>query len=104
MAIFTTIIQQPLAVHCNIDSAFCAEQIQATHKRQKLRRSPLPVSPFPLRRLTTIGAKLRQHIMPEVSGTEITVTKKANVIKLDQQPPLENNVLQDESLRHRACS
>jgi Fe(3+) dicitrate transport protein len=26
MAIFTTIIQQPLAVHCNIDSAFCAEQ------------------------------------------------------------------------------
>jgi hypothetical protein len=26
MAIFTTIIQQPLAVRCNIDSAFCAEQ------------------------------------------------------------------------------
>ena len=31
--------------------------------------------------------EMRQHIMPEVSGTEITVTKKATVIKLDQQPP-----------------
>ena len=29
--------------------------------------------------------------MPEVSSTEITVTKKATVIKLDQQPPVENN-------------
>src|SRR5689334_343575 len=32
--------------------------------------------------------EMRQHIMPEVSGTEITVTKKATVIKLDQQPPI----------------
>ena len=39
--------------------------------------------------------EMRQHIMPEVSGTEITVTKKATVIKLDQQPPIENNALQD---------
>ena len=39
--------------------------------------------------------EMRQHIMPEVSGTEITVTKKATVIKLDQQPPIENNDLQD---------
>ena len=29
--------------------------------------------------------------MPEVSGAEITVTKKATVIKLDQQPPVEDN-------------
>jgi len=43
--------------------------------------------------------EIRQHIMPEVSGTEITVTKKATVIKLDQQPPLENNVLQDEFVK-----
>ena len=28
--------------------------------------------------------ELRQHLMPEVAGTEITVTKKATVIKLDQ--------------------
>jgi len=42
---------------------------------------------------------MRQHIMPEVSGTEITVTKKATVIKLDQQPPLENNDLQDLFLK-----
>jgi hypothetical protein len=35
--------------------------------------------------------EMRQHIMPEVSGTEITVTKKATVIKLDQQPPVEDN-------------
>jgi len=31
--------------------------------------------------------EMRQHIMPEVAGTEITVTKKTTVIKLDQQPP-----------------
>src|SRR6478752_10434653 len=37
--------------------------------------------------------EMRQHIMPEVTGTQITVTKKATVIKLDQQPPLENNAL-----------
>jgi Fe(3+) dicitrate transport protein len=35
-------------------------------------------------------AKL-DHIMPEMSGTEITVTKKATVIKLDQQPVVVNN-------------
>ncbi|MEP6821722.1 MAG: TonB-dependent receptor plug domain-containing protein [Chthoniobacterales bacterium] len=34
--------------------------------------------------------------MPEVSGTEITVTKKATVIKLDKQPPIENNNLQEQ--------
>lgn len=38
---------------------------------------------------------MRQHIMPEVSGAQITVTKKATVIKLDQQPPVENNNLQE---------
>jgi hypothetical protein len=37
--------------------------------------------------------EMRQHIMPEVSGTKIGVTKKATVIKLDQQPPLEDNDL-----------
>jgi Fe(3+) dicitrate transport protein len=31
------------------------------------------------------------HIMPEVAGTQITVTKKATVIKLDQQPPIQNS-------------
>ena len=39
-------------------------------------------------------AKL-DHIMREVSGTQITVTKKASVIKLDKQPPVENNNLQE---------
>ena len=34
--------------------------------------------------------------MSEVSGTEITVTKKATVIKLEQQPPIQNNNLQEE--------
>src|SRR5690242_16710667 len=38
-------------------------------------------------------AKLN-HIMSEVSGTQVTVTKKATVIKLDQQPPIEKNDLQ----------
>ncbi len=40
-------------------------------------------------------AKL-DHIMKEVSGTEITVTKKATVIKLDQQPTIVNNNIQEE--------
>jgi Fe(3+) dicitrate transport protein len=31
------------------------------------------------------------HIMREVSGTQITVTKKATVIKLDDQAPVQNN-------------
>ena len=39
-------------------------------------------------------AKL-EHIMPEVAGTQITVTKKATTIKLDKQPPVENNNLQE---------
>ena len=39
-------------------------------------------------------AKLN-HIMSEVSETQITVTKKATVIKLDQQPPVQNNNLQE---------
>ena len=36
-----------------------------------------------------------EHIMPEVKGTQITVTKKATVIKLDKQPPVQNNNLQE---------
>ena len=36
-----------------------------------------------------------EHIMKEVSGTQITVTKKATVIKLDKQAPVENNNLQE---------
>ncbi len=43
--------------------------------------------------------EMRQHIMPEVSGTQITVTKKATVIKLEQQPPIENNDLQEEFVK-----
>ena len=39
-------------------------------------------------------AKL-DHIMPEVAGTQITVTKKATVIKLDQQPTVVNNNQQE---------
>ncbi|MDQ6654334.1 MAG: hypothetical protein M3Y80_00785, partial [Verrucomicrobiota bacterium] len=37
-----------------------------------------------------------EHIMKEGEGTQITVTKKASVIKLDQQPPIENNNLQEQ--------
>jgi Fe(3+) dicitrate transport protein len=36
-----------------------------------------------------------EHIMREVDGTQITVTKKATVIPLDKQPPVENNNLQE---------
>lgn len=37
-----------------------------------------------------------EHIMREVQDTQITVTKKATVIKLDKQPPIENNNLQEQ--------
>lgn len=43
-------------------------------------------------------AKL-DHIMREVEGTQITVTKKATAIKLDQQPPIENNNLQEQFVK-----
>jgi Fe(3+) dicitrate transport protein len=43
-------------------------------------------------------AKL-DHIMSEVSGTQITVTKKATVIKLDQQPTVVGNNNQEEFTR-----
>jgi len=33
--------------------------------------------------------------MKEVSGTQVTVTKKATVIKLDQQPTVINNNQQE---------
>jgi Fe(3+) dicitrate transport protein len=36
-----------------------------------------------------------EHIMREVDGTQITVTKKASVIVLDKQPPIQNNNLQE---------
>jgi Fe(3+) dicitrate transport protein len=36
-----------------------------------------------------------EHIMREVTETQITVTKKATVIPLDKQPPVENNNLQE---------
>ena len=45
--------------------------------------------------------EMRQHIMPEVSGTKITVTKKATIIKLNEQPPLEDNDLQGLFSRRR---
>jgi Fe(3+) dicitrate transport protein len=35
-----------------------------------------------------------EHIMKEVAGTQITVTKKATVIKLDKEVPVQNNNLQ----------
>jgi Fe(3+) dicitrate transport protein len=37
-----------------------------------------------------------EHIMREVSETQITVTKKATVIPLDKQPPIQNNNLQEQ--------
>jgi Fe(3+) dicitrate transport protein len=37
-----------------------------------------------------------EHIMREVDGTQITVTKKATAIKLDKQPPIQNNNLQEQ--------
>jgi Fe(3+) dicitrate transport protein len=40
-----------------------------------------------------------EHIMREVDGTQITVTKKATVIKLDKQPPIENNNLQEQFVK-----
>ncbi|MFL6530176.1 MAG: TonB-dependent receptor plug domain-containing protein, partial [Chthoniobacterales bacterium] len=57
----------------------------------EVQAAPLP-SPTPTHDDTR--PKL-DHIMREVAGTQITVTKKATVIKLDQQPPVQNNNLQE---------
>src|SRR3984893_11185439 len=62
----------------------------ASSERVVVSGEPLP-SPTPS---DDWKAKL-DHIMPEVSGTEITVTKKATVIKLDQQPVVVNNNQQE---------
>jgi Fe(3+) dicitrate transport protein len=64
---------------------------EATASRVEVRGEALP-SPTPSQ--DDRRAKL-EHIMREVEGTQITVTKKATVIKLDQQPPVENNNLQE---------
>jgi Fe(3+) dicitrate transport protein len=40
-----------------------------------------------------------EHIMREVSETQITVTKKATVIPLDKQPPIQNNNLQEQFVK-----
>src|ERR1044072_6925115 len=40
-----------------------------------------------------------EHIMREVDGTQITVTKKASVIQLDKQPPIQNNNLQEQFVK-----
>lgn len=71
----------------------CALQAQeATTPRIEVRGRPL-ASPTPSQ--DDHRAKL-DHIMREVEGTQITVTKKASVIKLEDQPPVENNNLQEQ--------
>ena len=57
----------------------------ATSQRVEVVGQPVP-SPTP----EDTWPKLN-HIMREVSGTQITVTKKATVIKLDQQPTVIGN-------------
>ena len=66
-------------------------QTQATAERVTVMGDAVP-SPTPW----DSWKEKRDHLMPEVSGTQITVTKKATVIKLDKQPPVENNNLQEE--------
>lgn len=61
---------------------------EATAPRVEVRARAIP-SPTP----TDDTRPKLEHIMREVSGTQITVTKKATVIKLDKQPPVENNNL-----------
>lgn len=62
---------------------------EATAPRVTVTAKPLP-SPSP----EDTWPKLN-HILREVSGTQITVTKKATVIKLDQQPEIINNNQQE---------
>src|SRR5215213_5503663 len=64
---------------------------EARTGRIEVRGSPV-ASPTPSQ--DDHRAKLN-HIMREVNETQITVTKKATVIKLDQQPPVQNNNMQE---------
>jgi Fe(3+) dicitrate transport protein len=76
---------------CLLISASIQAQTSTTENRVIVTGKPL-TSPTP--NPDDTRPKL-EHIMKEVSGTQITVTKKATVIKLDKQPPVENNNLQE---------
>ena len=76
------------AIH-TVHAQNAASPQMAQTERVEVTAKPLP-SPNP----DDTRAKL-DHIMREVSGTQITVTKKASVIKLDKQSPVENNNLQE---------
>jgi hypothetical protein len=75
----------------------------ATHSSdaQTVEAGPVTVTAEPIATPTPHDnwREMRQHIMPEVSGTQITVTEKATVIKLEQQPPIQNNDLQEEFIK-----
>ena len=81
---------------CFLASVGYAQDAQQT--QQSAQQSGITVTGQPVGSPTPYDgwAEKRDHLMPEVSGTEITVTKKATVIKLNQQPPIENNNLQEE--------
>ncbi len=97
MAIFTFTITEQLSMgRClrNVDSASRPRQ---PSKAQTAEAGQVTVTgePVPTPTPHDNWREMRQHIMPEVSGTEITVHKKATVIKLNQQPPVENNNQQE---------
>ncbi|MDQ6625595.1 MAG: TonB-dependent receptor [Verrucomicrobiota bacterium] len=79
---------------CSIAAAFPVEAQQAVVQEIKVIGAPV-ASPTP----NEDWRPKLEHIMREVEGTQITVTKKASTIKLEQQPPVENNNLQEQFVK-----
>ena len=76
------------AIAAAIASSVCAEDLPTATSAEGITVTGEPLAtPHPH---DDTRPKL-DHIMREVAGTQITVTKKATVIKLDQQPPVQNN-------------
>jgi Fe(3+) dicitrate transport protein len=79
-----------LSACCLLNPALQAQQSITT---QSIEVTGAPVStPHP----TDDTRPKLEHIMREVDGTQITVTKKASVIQLEKQPPIQNNNLQEQ--------
>lgn len=85
----------PLAVALVLTSAATRAQDTATAGDTAANKPPTNLSPVDVKAEAwreTLKAKL-QHMLPEVDGTKITVTKKTTVTHLDDQPTVINNNL-----------
>ena len=85
----------PLAVAVALTATTTATRAQDTAGDTRTSKPPTELTPVDVNAEAwreTLKAKL-EHMMPEVDGTRITVTKKTTVTRLDDQPTVINNNL-----------